>query len=190
MYDGRNQLRQIIIKRERDITTGEANQWRKEKPFSCSVQILATASNDDKQSPQCAPWRKRACYCNSFHTIREETIRSVSICVWKLCFISDWSFVFQEKADCHFKLATFKNSTMSCKQIHFPRTNIHRFSWVCSILSISLYSFIMWWQFNLTGKWQGSRVGQVWGPVGGRLNALANIICQWETWRYKNGSAL
>ncbi len=27
-------------------------------------------------------------------------------------------------------------------------------------------------------------MGQVWGQMGGRLNLLANIICQWGTWRY------
>lgn len=27
-------------------------------------------------------------------------------------------------------------------------------------------------------------MGQVGGPVGGRLNVLANIICQWGKWRY------
>lgn len=37
-------------------------------------------------------------------------------------------------------------------------------------------SFIMWWQVNLTGKWQGSRVGQVWGPVGGK----AWCTCQYH----------
>lgn len=76
------------------------------------------------------------------------------------------------------------------------RTDAHWFLFVyvlclSAFLSESAVKFhdCMWWRFNLTGKWRGSREVQVWGLVGGRLNLLSYITCQLGTWRYLKGYA-